>query len=440
MSENRILPRDDAPASGRDAAMHVVILAEFAAASGGAEKVAVESARALAEAGAEVTYIQAIRGPVDPLLDHPRLRRIELGLPDVWSLPVWRGAATGIWNGAAAARLASALDGLPRAPDCLHLHQWTRALSPAVLPVLLGRGVPVVLTLHDYALACPNGVDYRFDRSAPCALVPLSGACLAAPCDPKSRLHKLVRVGRSAALRVGLRRAELDVIHVCDGSRARMEGRLGALRVRHHRIDNPVRVERQAPAEPAAGDAVVYVGRLTPEKGADLVAEAARRAGLPALFIGAGPLEARLRAEDAEVLGWCSPEAVATILRRRARALCAPSRWFETGPLTVYEALAQGIPVVASRRSGAAEKVVDGRTGFVVDPEVAALASAFDSLKDDASTARLGQEAYDRYWRAPMTLAVHAQSLLLLYRRLDEEYSMRQCGMTGSAALPASAY
>lgn len=62
--------------------MHVVIVAEFAAASGGAEKVAVESARGLAEAGATVTYIQAITGPVDPLLDHPRLHRIDLALPD----------------------------------------------------------------------------------------------------------------------------------------------------------------------------------------------------------------------------------------------------------------------------------------------------------------------------------------------------------------------
>ncbi len=442
MPENRIIRREDAPKLEGSAAMHVVILAEFAAASGGAEKVAVESARALAEAGAEVTYIQAIRGPVDPLLDHPRLRRIELGLSDVWSLPAWRGAASGIWNGAAAARLATALDtldALPRAPDCLHLHQWTRALSPAVLPVLLGRGIPVVLTLHDYALACPNGVDYRFDRAEPCTVAPLSGACLAAPCDPKSRLHKLVRVGRAAALRLALGQAALDVVHVCDGSRARMERRLGALRVRHHRIDNPVRIERGIPAEPAANDAVVYVGRLTPEKGADLVAEAARRAGMPALFVGAGPLETRLRAEGAEVLGWRSPEAVAAILRRRARAVCAPSRWLETGPLTVYEALAQGLPVVASQRSGAAEKVVDGETGFVVAPEVVALADAFQALKDDALTVRLGREAYDRYWRAPLTLAAHGRALFDLYARLKDEYLMRQCGMTGDPTLPQTA-
>ncbi|MBN8147945.1 hypothetical protein J0J24_24735, partial [Vibrio vulnificus] len=78
------------------------------------------------------TFIHAVAGPVDPLLTHPRLRRLTLDLPDVGSPPAWRAATSGTWNGEAAARLAAALDALPRRPDCLHLHQWTRALSPAV--------------------------------------------------------------------------------------------------------------------------------------------------------------------------------------------------------------------------------------------------------------------------------------------------------------------
>lgn len=414
--------------------MHVVILAEFAAASGGAEKVAVESARGLAEAGARVTYVQAVDGPVDPLLDHPRLHRVALSLPDVWSLPAWRGAATGVWNGEAARRLAAVLDALPVPADCLHLHQWSRAFSPAVLPVLRARPAPTVLTLHDYFLACPNGVYYRFDRAEPCALPPMSASCLTAPCDPKSRLHKAVRVARAAALRVAMGRGTLDVIHVCDASLARIEGLAGEGRLRHHRIDNPVGIAPGAPAEPARGDAVAYVGRLTAEKGADLVAEAARRAGLPALFVGAGPLEASLRARGAEVIGWRAPSEVAAILRSRARAVCAPSRWYETGPLTVYEALAQGIPAVASTRSGAAEKVRHGETGLVVEPEAEALAEAFGGLRDDAVVARLGRAAHAAYWAAPPTLAAHAQALLGLYRHLADEAGARSHGGTNRAA------
>lgn len=402
--------------------MHVVILAEFAVASGGAEKVAVESARALAEAGIVVSYIQAIAGPADPLLDHPRITRIVLGNADIWSRPKIEAAAAGIWDRGAARRLSAALDGLDRPPDCIHLHQWTRSLSPSIVPVLLGRGVPVLLTLHDYFLACPNGVYYRFDTGEPCVLKPLSAACVVAPCDGRSRLHKAVRVGRNLALRAALGRRRLDVIHVSDASRTRMGGLLGGLSLVHHRVDNPVRALRSTPADPARGDAIAYVGRLTREKGADLVAEAARRAGTRALFVGAGPLEDALRAEPhAEVLGWQSPEAVASLLRGRARALAAPSRWFETGPLTVYEALAAGVPVVASHRSGAAETLVDGVTGFVVAPEVEALATAFRRMAVDSVVRDLGRAAHDRYWSAPPTAALHAGRLIALYDRLVRE-------------------
>ncbi len=413
--------------------MHVVILAEFASASGGAEKVALESARGLAEAGVSVTYLQAVAGAADPLLDHANIRRVVLGLPDIWSLGGAKAAAAGIWHAAAARSLAAALAALPERPDCIHLHQWTRALSPAIFPVLSGAGVPVIVTLHDYALACPNGVYYRFDRAEPCGLKPLSAACIAAPCDARSRAHKLVRVARTVALRQAMRGLPLHVVHVSDASRRRMGDLLGADALTHHRIDNPVRVAEGPPAEPHRGDAIAYVGRLTREKGADLVAEAARAAGLPALFIGAGPLEAELCARDGvEIIGWQSPAAVWEILRRRARALAAPSRWYETGPLTVYEALAAGIPVVASDRSGAAEKVRHGQTGFVVAPAVGALTAAFTALRDDACAGGLGARAYAEARAAPMTLATHAAALRTLYGQLA-----RDTGAVQHRPLPA---
>ncbi len=396
--------------------MHVVVLAEFAAPSGGAEKVALESAHGLAELGIAVSYLQGVSGPVDPLLDHPRIRRIDLGLPDIWSRGAVAGAVSGIWHRQAAERVEAALATLPPA-DIIHLHQWTRSLSPSVFPVLFARDAPLLVTLHDYFLACPNGVYYRFDRAEPCVLRPMSPACIAAPCDSRSRLHKFVRAARTAALRRALSGRPLHVVHVCDASRARMGALLGQAAM-HHRLDNPVRARPEPPAAPERGDAVVYLGRLTREKGADLVAAAARSAGLPALFIGTGPLEAELRAGGAELLGWQEPDAARALLRRRARALAAPSRWFETGPLTVYEALAAGIPVVASERSGASEKVRNAETGFVVAPQVDALAEAFAVLRDDARVAALGRAAHDRFWSAPTTIASHARAAADLYAHI----------------------
>ena len=279
--------------------MHIVILAEFAVASGGAEKVAVESAHGLARAGIDITYIQAIDGAVDPLLDHPNIRHITLGNADIWSRPPMDAALSGLWNWQSAARLRSILRSLPRPADVIHLHQWTRSLSPSVFPVLFDSGVPVAVTLHDYFLSCPNGVYYRFDQDRPCGLKPLSKSCVVAPCDPRSRFHKAIRVGRSVVQSRALRRRHLDLVHVCDASLRRADDLKGSFSVTHHRVDNPVRVERGVRANPAAAAAIAYVGRLTREKGADLVAEAARDAGMPALFIGTGPLEAELSVQAA---------------------------------------------------------------------------------------------------------------------------------------------
>ncbi len=249
-----------------------------------------------------------------------------LALTDVWERPAWRGAVEGIWNREAARRLEAALAVLPDKPDVLHLHQWTRSLSPAIFPVLARSGLPVAITLHDYFLACPNGVYYRFDTAEPCGLRAVSPRCLAASCDPQSRVHKAVRVARYVAQWAAITRHFADrpiaVVHVSDGSRARLEPILRGAPFHHHRIDNPVRVARAAPADPAAGDAIAFVGRFTREKGADLVAQAAHRAGLPSLFIGDGPLADEVRAvPGADIVGWRAPG--------RSRRCCAPGpgRW-----------------------------------------------------------------------------------------------------------------
>ncbi|HEX8167064.1 MAG TPA: glycosyltransferase [Beijerinckiaceae bacterium] len=396
--------------------MRVVVVADFAEAGGGAQRVALESARALAEAGVPVTYVHAVGEGTPAILDHPFVQAIGFGLKDVWDQPALQAAGSGVWNGEAAARLRGVLASLPPGPAVIHVHQWTRAFSPAILPVCLNSGLPVAITLHDYFLACPNGVYYRFDKGEPCTLRPLSLACIAAPSDPRSYAHKAVRVLRTALTRRALRGRRFHAVHVSDRGRDTIAPFLPATVV-HHRVDNPVAVARAEPAAIADDARIAFVGRLTREKGADLVAKAAQEAGLPALFIGEGPLAEEVRRIDprAEVLGWRSPAEVATLLAGRVRAVVAPSRWHETGPLTAYEAAAAGVPAVVSVRAGAAEKVCHGETGYVVEPDVAALAEALRQLADIATARRLGRAAYDRYWAAPLTPERHAARLLEVY-------------------------
>lgn len=407
--------------------MKVVLLCDFATANGGAPEVAIESARALARAGADVLFVHAIEGE-DARLSGPRLATLSLGESDIWARPRHEALRQGIWNGGAARRLAAILDALPRGePTVLHIHQWTRGFSPALFQAARRSALPVVVTAHDYFLRCPTGVLFRFDRLEPCALSPLGPSCLLAPCDPQSRLHKAVRVARSLATAWAIAGAELDVVHVSDRGLATLKPLLPP-RTRHHRIDNPIPIEKRAPASIDADAPFAFIGRLTREKGAVLAAEAAALAQVPIRFIGAGPAEGEIRAicPQAEIAGWQPREAVRAALAGRIRAVLAPSLWPETGPLTVAEAAAAGVAAIASTRCGAGEKLADGTTGLRVEPTPADLAQALRALTEIATARRMGAAAHAAFWADPPTPDRHAARLLGLYQ-----------SVTGSAAAHA---
>ena len=399
--------------------MHVVILADYAIADGGAPKVAIESARALAETGLPVAYIHAVGDQGDPLLAHPGITRIGLGLPDVWSLPIHKAALNGIWNRAALSKLADVFARILRGDSVIHLHQWTKAFSPAVFAAIRKTGRPLVATMHDYFIACPTGVFYRFDTQQPCALKPLSGACLTARCDPRSPAHKVIRIARLIAQNRALKNFAFDVIHVSDRGARTVAPYLPA-HVRQHRVGNPVSIARGPAATITDAGKMLYLGRFTAEKGAIIASEAAKRANIPALFVGEGPAEDAIRAANpaADIRGWVKAEGVAGLIAREARVLVAPSKWPETGPLTIYEAMAVGVPVIGSDMSGAAEKISHGETGFIAPPTVEAFTEALAKLGDHATARAMGSAAYARYWAHPPTPANHAEAVTAVYAEM----------------------
>ncbi len=395
--------------------MHAVIVSDLASGRGGAERVAVESALALAEAGAEVTFVHAIE-PADERLAHPAIERICLGLTDIWELRPGEALKQGIWNRRAAKGLDAALQSLRGAPDTvIHLHHWTRVFSPAVFFVLKRTKLPIFMTAHDYFLACPNGVLFRFDTEEPCSLRPMSMHCLATNCDTKSYLHKCVRSLRVATVRHQLRNTVLNLIHISDAARDRLVPLVPSA-WHHYRVDNPISVAKGSAVDIGPKAAFAYVGRLTREKGVLLAAAAAKRAAAPIIFIGDGPAISDIRAlcPEAEITGWLTPDKVLELLHSRVRAILAPSLWPETGPLTVDEAAAIGLPVIVSNRCGAAERVKT-EFGFVVEPTVEAFAEAMGRLADASLAAASGRAAYEHYWADPPTPAAHARKLIDLY-------------------------
>ncbi|HKY19218.1 MAG TPA: glycosyltransferase [Rhizomicrobium sp.] len=414
--------------------MRIVIVCDPSRVDGGAAKVAIASARGLANAGASVGYI-CTSGPPDAALDHPNIRVYCLNMTSVWDRknPV-SAAAQGIWNNAALRQVEKILSGLPRENTLVHFHQWTKSFSPSVLEAPARLGLPSVISLHDYFLACPNGAYYNFPQAAPCTVTPLSGGCLTARCDSRSNLHKAVRVTRQYATQKALSRAgaSLSLLSVSAFAEHIMDAFLPKQHPRFV-VRSPIEIEQQEPVRVTDNRQFVFVGRMTEEKGVRQLAAAARQTGLPVTFVGDGPLLENLKAQGDPIrcTGWLDPAGVDRVLRQ-ARALVFPSTWYETGGLVVLEALARGIPVLVSRKTAAAEFVEHGVNGFLIAPhDIAALQDRMRDLMDDATAENMGRQAFDRYWANPQTETVHVENLLRVYQAI---LSQHRAGLPASAA------
>ena len=151
------------------------------------------------------------------------------------------------------------------------------------------------------------------------------------------------------------------------------------------------------------GEGVLYAGRLSSEKGVDVLVDAVEHlpAGLPVTIAGDGPEREALEKQAADrgvadritFLGRV-PAAELHERMRAAAVVVVPSRWYENQPMTVLEAYGCGRPVVASDLGGLPELVEDGVTGALVphnDPR--ALADAVTRLAGDPTAAhRMGIE------------------------------------------------
>jgi glycosyltransferase involved in cell wall biosynthesis len=191
---------------------------------------------------------------------------------------------------------------------------------------------------------------------------------------------------------------------------------LRAPAARTHVIYGGADTSRYRPDPTCARQGVLFVGRLTPHKGIDVLLRALP-AGASARIVGSGGHDPRLperdyprllttlaTSRDVTFLGPL-PDGDLAVVYRTARVLVLPSvertcygraiGVSELLGLAVLEAMASGTPVVASRIGGVSEIVRDGETGFLVPPsDVAALRERLEQvLGDDALARRLGANA-----------------------------------------------
>lgn len=321
---------------------------------GGEDAVVEAEAQLLAENGHTVVRY---RRNNDELRDHHGLVSLKTGIETVWA--------------SRSHREVSALIAKEK-PDAAHFHNTLPLISPAAYHACAEAKVPVVQTLHNYRLLCPSATLMREGK--------VCEECLGRSVAWPGVVHACYRGSRAAtaavAAMVAVHRAmgtwqQKVEVYVALSEFARrkfVEGGLPPERI----VVKPNFIGRDPGPKKERGEYALYVGRLSQEKGPQVLLKAwARlRVAIPLRIAGAGQLKEELgrevaeeRLDDVDLLGEVDSLGIAGLFDE-ARFLVLPSLCYENFPITIAEAFANGVPVIASRLGSMAEIVADGKTGL----------------------------------------------------------------------------
>lgn len=289
-------------------------------------------------------------------------------------------------------------------PDIVHLNNIHSYISPVVGEMAKKAGCRVLWTLHDYKLLCPAYSCLR--NGEPCEL------CFN---DKLQVLKTRCMKGSLAASAVAYletkkwnrkRLEKFTDAFICPSNFMKTKMLQGGfsedkLKVVCNFID-PVKLTQLESLDcTAKEDYYVYVGRLSPEKGAETLLKAASTLPFKLKIAGGGPLKEELQAkyasENIEFLGHLDAISVANLISH-AKFAVIPSEWYENNPLSVIETLCAGTPVIGARIGGIPELVSD-KVGLTYQPgNVEGLTSCINEMMtcsyDYAEIAKASRRAF----------------------------------------------
>lgn len=275
-----------------------------------------------------------------------------------------RAAWNGLWSMATYYELQRVIDDFR--PNLVHCHSLFPLISPSAYSACRSMDTPVIQTLHNYRMICPNGLLLRDARPCQDCVGRLPLDAVRHRCYRASAAASLAAAGIAASTWQRARQTVARFIALTRFAAGVFE-QAGLPRERIAVRPNCLDADPQPGS--GAGGYVLFAGRLSVEKGAATLLRAWRQPGLPeCVIVGDGPLRAVLEQEaranrlNVRFLG-ARPRAEVLDLMRDATALVIPSICYEGLPMVFLEAMASGTPVVCSAIGGLTELVSDGENG-----------------------------------------------------------------------------
>ena len=346
---------------------NIIIINDFNYVQGGASKIAIDTARILNDTDLNIYFFSAVNKEEENIKG---IKYVSSNQNEALKEKnKFKGLVNGIYNFKAKKELKKLLRQLNNKETIIHVHGWTKALSSSVFDIAFKMNFRIVLTLHDYFTACPNGGYFNYKKNEICYYKPLSWKCIKCNCDSRNYFFKLYRIIRQFVQNkiVKLNDKLENVISISEFSEKILKNTLGK-NTKITRIYNPIELNNEEFIESSNNEYFLYVGRIDKEKGVDLFCQAITELNKSGIVVGDGNEREKLQKEypHIEFTGWKNKIEVKKYMKN-ARALIFPSRWYETAGLTVLEAQSIGLPCIVSKNTAASEFIEYKNNGFLFE-------------------------------------------------------------------------
>jgi glycosyltransferase involved in cell wall biosynthesis len=318
-------------------------------------------------------------------------------------------------------------------PDIMHVHGIYRNVSPSVLLAAERMKVPIVMTLHDFHIVCPKSS--LVDKNLANCKSGFGYRCFYSDCYPRKPLNRAYQGLKAMKLSLHRFIIRKTVRHYISPSACLMDWAGKNFGVNDvSLLPNFILSDQQFSSKPPKSKTLLFVGKLTEQKGVDVLIKAVDkvRHAIPDIrlkVVGDGPEEQKLKELAAdlhvtELVAFMGKLSNFQVRKVYDDAFCVviPSKYVENCSIVGIEAMSKGKVIIASRIGGLPDLVEDNETGFLAepnDPDDLAKKIMY-VMQNDTMLSEMGALARAKYERC-FSKPAYYQALLSVYDRIVHE-------------------
>lgn len=399
---------------------NIIVLNDYNYIQGGASLVAIETANILYECGYNVIFFCGLKK--EETLLNKKIKVFSCCEYDSLSNPNrLQGIINNLYNLKAKKMFIKVLSNYDNNDTIIWIHGWTKVLSSSFLNFCYKNNFKTILTAHDYFTICPNGGLFNFKKNCICCKKNFS--CFICNCDSRNYLFKIFRNIRFFIQNniVKFNKKINYLVTISNFSENILKNYFKSSKI--FRIYNPILInEKSEKINVIENDFFIFVGRIEIEKGIDVVCKTFSLNKKNIYIIGDGKdyFKIKNKYQDFKNIifkGWQNHDNVLNYMKK-SKILIFPSLWYEAAPLTILEALSQGLPCMVSKFCAAID-FVDDRTGWIFDPYSNEIDLLINNLTD-AEINEKSKNSYDGFWKKPFTKTSYADNIKKMFIEIEK--------------------